>query len=61
MKIKNNVCDYYSGKNVENLKCKLVGYEVNGDKVLVKLEDGSEVIVKSNEVKWWGKKEIGYN
>ena len=23
----------------------------NGDKVLVKLEDGSEVIVKSNEVK----------
>jgi hypothetical protein len=52
MKIKNNVCDYYSGKNVENLKCKLVGCEVNGDKVLVKLEDGSEVIVKSNEVKW---------
>ena len=51
MKIKNNVCDYYSGKLVEGLKCKLIGYEVGGDKVLVKLEDGKEVIVKSNEVK----------
>jgi len=51
MKIKNNVCDFYSGKNVENLKCKLVGYEVGGDNVLVRLEDGSEVVVKGNEVK----------
>ena len=51
MKIKNNVCDYYSGKLVEGLKCKMIGNEVSGDKILVRLEDGSEVIVKSDEVK----------
>jgi len=51
MKIKNDVCDYYSGELIERLKCKVIGREVNGDNILVRLEDGREVIVKSGEVK----------
>ena len=49
MKIKNSVCDYYSKKNIENMKCKLVGK--SEDNILVRLEDGRLVVVKSNEVK----------
>ena len=53
-KIKLNVFDFWSGRLVEGLKGKLIGFENYGDEfelyVLRLVNDGSIVVVKRNEV-----------
>jgi hypothetical protein len=53
-KIKLNVCDFWSGRLIEGMKGKLIGFENYGEEfelyVLRLVDDGSIVVVKRSEV-----------
>lgn len=54
IKIKKNVSDMYSGRNVELLRGEVFGYSVDGLSVMVRLDGGlGEVCVLEENCVWW--------